>query len=69
MHYQGKDLEQLLGQYDGHADVVMVIMEEVCEEISIEKGEIIEVQSDDEDNGLDATSAISAFDGSAPPFR
>ena len=39
-------------QYDGHTDVVMAIVEEVRNEMSIEKGEIIEVQSDDEDNGL-----------------
>ena len=46
-------------QYDGHTDVVMAIMEEVHNEMSIEKGEIIEVQSDNEDNGLQANKLLS----------
>ena len=46
-------------QYDGHTDVVMAIVEEVRNEMSIEKGEIIEVQSDDEDNGLQANKLLS----------
>ena len=46
-------------QYDGHTDVMMAIVEEVRNEMSIEKGEIIEVQSDDEDNGLQANKLLS----------
>ncbi|KAF8343386.1 hypothetical protein F5887DRAFT_918607 [Amanita rubescens] len=46
-------------QYDGHTDVVMAIVEEVRDEISVEKGETIEVQSDDEDNDLQANKLLS----------
>jgi hypothetical protein len=46
-------------QCDGHTDVMMTIVEEVRDEISIEKGEIIEVQFDNEDNDLQANKLTS----------
>ena len=42
--------------YQGHSDLVKVIADEVCHKIAVEKGEVILVESDDED---DAPASLS----------